>query len=110
MKDEGHGGPVRATGVTSKAERQARYGMAYGIGCLDFTSINRAKVSTLRRKPVAPKVVKRRRIQDREIIPVLVSHNGGMTYKPVMVREGFVRGAKVAYYYSQVRKVEKLGQ
>ena len=47
---------------------------------------------------------------NREIIPVLVTHNGGQTYKVVRVREGFVRGVATAYCYAEVKKVEKLGE
>lgn len=83
--------------------------MAYGIGCLDFTNLTAPKRTSGLVRKAPPKGAIRRRVQDRKIIPVLVTHNGGATYKIVQVREGFVNGVKTAYCYAGVKKVEKLG-
>ena len=62
--------------------------MAYGIGCLDFTNLTAPKRATGLVRRQAPKGAVRRRAQDRAIIPVAVTHNNGMTWKLVNVREG----------------------
>jgi len=82
--------------------------MSYGIGVFDFTDLtSRKRTSSLVRRQV-PKGAVRRRAQDRAVVPVLVSHNGGATYRVVKVREGYLNGAKTAYCYAQVRRPETL--